>query len=101
MNTAQELKAIKRWQGLKKKCDDTGMEFNLSVADVRALIIKTRCHYTGKDIKYGDQGGHFSLDRKDSSQGYIKGNVVACHGVVNSFKANLSKIDIQKILRKL
>lgn len=99
MDINKETKAINRWQSLKKKCSDNGMDFNLSVSDVRALISKKRCHYTGRKIEYGIS--HFSLDRKDSSLGYIKGNVVACHGEVNNFKSNLSKDEIEKILSKL
>ena len=101
MNTELEQKAINRWLSMKAKCNKQKMEFNLSVADIRKLIIKKKCQYTGRKIAYAVQNGHFSIDRVDSSKGYIKGNVVACHGYVNKLKQNLTKQEIQSIVDKM
>lgn len=100
MDSALEESAINKWRSLKNNAETREIEFSLSVADVRQLIIKKKCFYTGKSIVRG-ANGTFSIDRVDNSLGYVKGNVVACHTVVNQFKANLSLSDIKAIARKL
>jgi hypothetical protein len=100
----KEQQAINKWQSLRKRCKDKNLEFNLTVADVRRLIVAKRCYYTGVVLKRGevqDTTCNWSIDRKDPTKGYIKGNVVASDIRVNRLKANLTKQEISRLANKM
>ena len=97
-NIELEEKAIRKWQGLKGNAEKRGLEFSLSVADVRKLIVKKRCYYTNKLLVRGE---NFSIDRLDNELGYIKGNVVVCDVRINQLKSNLSIKDLNNIFNKI
>ena len=63
-----------------------GIEFNLTLSDVRILIKKTKCHYSGLKYDYSDPEKSPSFDRLDSKKGYVKGNVVSCRKDINALK---------------
>lgn len=66
-------------------CARRGIEFSLSFQDVKKLMSKTTCHYSG--VKLTAYGEHkLTLDRKDANKGYTPDNVVACSSSVNSVK---------------
>lgn len=53
-----------------------------------------KCYYTGVEMSLtgshnGDKNA-FSVDRIDSSKGYIKGNIVLCTFIVNKMKQDLT-----------
>lgn len=74
---------------LKQSAASRGLEFNLHFNTVKRLLLQKKCFYTGKIMT--DSGPLArSIDRVDSSKGYVEGNVVACTADINSKKTNLS-----------
>lgn len=59
------------------------------------MLRAKKCHYSGIELTPGARPGEqqkftdFSIDRIDSSKGYIPGNVVACCRAVNEMKSYL------------
>lgn len=73
---------------------NTGIHFNLSLTSFKNLMRAKRCYYTGiimttkrtgKLIRATDR----TVDRLDSSKGYVKGNVVACCHTANKMKGTI------------
>ena len=77
---------------LKQSADSRGIEFDLSFVNVRKLMNAKICFYTRK--KFGEDLDARSIDRVDSSRGYVDGNVVACTVDINRKKANLTHDEI-------
>ena len=78
-----------------KSATDRGLEFNLSLVEVRRILNTKKCFFSGVELV--NKEGHDSqltFERVDNSKGYISGNVVACSKKMNSRKANLSIEDI-------
>lgn len=86
--------AIKNWNAASR-----GIEFNITIEYLWELFLKQnrKCVYTGEILKFGttknDSNKTASLDRIDSSKGYIEGNVVWCHKKINILKMNLKLND--------
>lgn len=80
------------WSNAKYRAKRIGLEFNLEVEDI---VIPEYCPYLGTKLTFDKLKGHLdshaSLDRIDSSKGYIKGNVE-----VISYKANMMKQDASR-----
>lgn len=80
------------WSNAKYRAKRRGLEFNLEPEDI---IIPETCPYLGVELTShklkGHLDSHMSLDRVDSSKGYVKGNVE-----VISYKANAMKQDATK-----
>jgi hypothetical protein len=77
---------------LKQSADSRGIEFKLSFKEVKKLMSAKICFYTRK--KFGEDLDARSIDRVDSSIGYVDGNVVACTVDINRKKANLTHDEI-------
>lgn len=81
----------------KKMCFDLDEEY------INELFKKQngRCIYTNVPIKLTDDGvGElFSIDRMDSSKGYVKGNVVLTTGFVNKMKSNYKLSEFLNIIK--
>ncbi len=64
-------------QGVKQRARRDGLEFALTKADF--LSMPTHCPVLGLELRYGGGDGRqdysASIDRKDSSKGYVPGNV--------------------------
>lgn len=80
---------------IKYKAKQRNIEFkiNIKYLDVLYQIQKGKCSLSGKQLKF-DSGqkiydGNISLDRKDSSKGYIKGNVQFVDKTLNMMKQTL------------
>lgn len=65
-----------------------GLEFNLTLQDMKTLLKTKTCFYSGVKLTLTGQTA-LSLDRKDDKLGYVKGNVVACASIVNQIKNEL------------
>jgi hypothetical protein len=78
------------WKSAKKRARDKGLAFDIEPSDI---IIPNFCPYLGIEIIH--ETGHKarrdnspSLDRIDSTNGYVKGNIIVC-----SWRANFLKSD--------
>lgn len=80
-----------RWSAWKTNAKNRDIFFNVSIDYGWALFLKQkgRCAITGVELNFPIQkhgGGTASLDRIDSSKGYIEGNVQWVHKSVNVMK---------------
>jgi hypothetical protein len=79
----EEIKIVNAYQSKYNRCKDESIAFTLTFAQFKKLRTAKKCFYT--KLPLTDKT--FSLDRIDSSKGYIPGNVVACSTAFNSIKA--------------
>lgn len=87
-----------RWQMYKNNAKRRNIDYNITIQDVAELWQKP-CSYCGSEIET------VGIDRKDSSLGYNKDNIVSCCGRCNEMKMNASTDDwishMKKILTNL
>lgn len=83
------LKFKQTYEGAKER----KIEFNLSISDMRKLMLAKKCAYTGMELTddntpqgQADFPNKRTLDRIDSNKGYVRGNVVACSHIINKIK---------------
>lgn len=96
-----------RMSGLKSRSKRDNLEFDLESEFMINLYKQQKgmCYYTGIQMnqEYKSEGfqswGSPSVDRIDSSKGYVKDNVVWCCFGVNSFKQSFSIEDFEKLIR--
>ena len=73
----------------KKNAERNKWEFNLDKTDI---IIPTHCKYLGLELTYNKmdsmKDNYFSIDRIDSSKGYVKGNVQIISRLANTMKSS-------------
>lgn len=67
-----------------------GIEFNLTLSEMRNILKRKTCYYSG--AKFTDKN-KLTLDRKDNKIGYVSGNVVACSHIINSMKSFILEND--------
>ena len=79
---------------LKKCAEKRKLVFDVSREYLDEIFIKQnkKCVYTGYDLYFGNSKirGTASLDRIDSTQGYVKNNIQWVHKDVNTIKWDLS-----------
>ena len=91
------------------QCAQRGIEFSLTFADMKRLLSRKKCYYSG--ITLTMEGKHsLSLNRIDDKKGYEPSNVVACSSYVNGLKnellegrdrtRELSNGELKKVLSK-
>jgi len=73
----------------RKNAQKSKIEFNLETEDI---YLPTHCKYLGVELSYnkidGSKENYFSIDRIDSSKGYIKDNVQIISRLANTMKNN-------------
>lgn len=93
---------IKNWSAASRN-----IEFNLTIEYLWELFLfqERKCVYSGEILKLGtsrhDSTKTASLDRIDSSKGYIEGNVVWCHKKINMLKMDLKLDDFYKFCKSV
>lgn len=77
------------WYKTKISSGKRKLEFNLSIDDI---IIPTHCPYLGVELlTHPDQSNspnYFSIDRIDSTKGYVRGNIQIISLLANTMKNN-------------
>ena len=95
-----DVEVAKKLLNIYKSAMDRKLEFNLSFESVKTLLKFQTCYYTGR--KFDNDGPYSrSIDRIDSSKGYIEGNVVSCTVDINGKKSNLSDDEIELLYHKI
>lgn len=89
-----------------RNANKRGLEFNLTDANMRSLLNKKHCHYTGVEFDTDDDPLNVrTLERVDDSKGYVQGNVVAVTLRANRIKNTLLegdnelKIDVEQFIK--
>lgn len=97
-----DQQVVNKWIQLKERAESKNIDFDLSLTSIRNLLKAKKCFYTGTELTFetNSQRG-LSIDRIDSSKGYVKGNVCACTRRVNSIKGNLTSHEIKMLANKL
>ena len=87
-----DLYVAKKLISKAKNAKERGLSFEMTYAMMRNVLRSKRCFYTGVAIEppVGDATNlklwNLTLDRIDSSKGYVEGNVVACSYAFNQMK---------------
>lgn len=83
-----------KYNQLQRSAKERHKEFNLTVENVKKLINKTTCDYTGVTFSNNRESPLFkTIDRVDPNLGYIVGNVVVCTAIANHVK----NVTIEKV----
>ena len=95
------------YRNYKRGAKDRNIDFFLDKEEFFEIIIKD-CYYCGEkpsniQKNYYNNGNFIynGIDRIDSSEGYIKGNVVPCCWMCNQAKSNISINDFDKWIEKV
>lgn len=73
-----------------KSSIDRGIDFDLSLSDVKRLWRRTTCYYTNVPLTtVAGQRNTRTLDRIDHTKGYTKDNTVVCSYFANQLKNEL------------
>lgn len=67
-------------------------EYNLTKEYIQKVLEKQnyKCYYTKVDLVVGSKLTNPTIDRIDSSKGYVEGNIVVCTEVCNTMKNDLT-----------
>lgn len=100
-----EIRVAEKYLQLLQSAQRRHLDFNLSLVDVRNLLLRKTCYYS--NVKFHPNPGHEhsrTIDRLDCNKGYVKGNVVACTYKMNIFKENVfehKEVDLKSIQKML
>ena len=100
MEIVTDYQVAKKMIQLKQSADSRSLDFDLKFSTVKRLLNAKTCYYTG--AKFTEEGPSArSIDRVDSSRGYVNDNVVACTIEINGKKNNLTIEDITIMYKKI
>lgn len=93
------------YQRLKENAKLRRLKFNVSVEYLNYLLQSqnNRCKLTGEEIFFSKMKGQntASLDRIDSSKGYIEGNVQWINKRINKLKSTFNQIELIDLCKKV
>lgn len=78
-------------------------DYNLTVEYIQELlnVQKYKCYYSGIDLNYDELRFQPTIDRIDSTKGYIEGNIVICCNIVNTMKLDMSTKEFKDMITLL
>lgn len=98
-------------KGSRKRAKEKNLAHNIDVKYLRSLGLPSHCPYLGIKLRWkvqcglGVKGGAFpespSIDRIDSSKGYVKGNVIIVSHRANSIKNDANEQELYKIAHNI
>lgn len=99
MQEAENAEFVYRWRQSAKGAGKRRLLFDITVKDLRDQMDKQgrRCAYTGEFLPNTD----WSVDRVDSAEGYVPGNIVLCTKWANVAKWMLSASDFIAACRRV
>jgi hypothetical protein len=95
MNIPDSLTIYRR---LKKSAKKRGLDFDLSLPFLNEMSYPMTCPILGIPLKYDNRelmDDSYTIDRIDSSQGYIDGNIWVISWRANRAKNDLSARDLK------
>ena len=95
-----------KFKDIKRNAERRGIEFNLTIQYISELFDKQNgiCALSGMEIEFGrvrTSGTTASLDRIDSTKGYIEGNVQWVHKLVNRMKMDITEDVFLQLCEKI
>lgn len=94
-----------RISAIKWRAKEAGLDFDITAEYLWSLWLaqEGRCAYTGRALvlSLDRNGGTASVDRIDSSRGYVPGNVQWTHAVVNKMKWELPEGEFLAFCREI
>ncbi len=99
-NAARSAESV-MWSAAKQRAKRSGREFTISVEDI---IIPTHCPALGIEMKRGtmaERANSPSLDRIDSSKGYVPGNVQVISQKANRMKNDATLEELKSLVAYL
>jgi len=94
---------VRLWGYAKQRARKNGLAFSITQEDVKEKLMNQGdiCAVTG--LSFIDRDKHYtrSLDRIDSSKGYIKDNIQLVLNVVNKMKTNLHEDEFFSICEEV
>lgn len=98
-----------RWMSARNRAKQKGTEFLITVQDVESLWEQQQglCYYSGLvmglevEVSNSPSTNAVSIDRLDSSIGYVNGNIVLCCASVNVMKNALSIDQLKQLVDAL
>lgn len=93
-----DIRVAEKLLSLRNNAIKRNIEFNISFKKLKQLLNSKRCFYTGVEFDSEIDDLKLSIDRVDSSLGYIDSNIVACTIKINQIKSNISEEDMVLIL---
>jgi len=98
-NPTKEMAIKYRWSSLRRGAKKRSVDFGLDF-DFCAHLLTEQCYYCGgMDVWRGQKIN--SLDRVDSSDGYLPENVVPCCFTCNRAKNNMSLTEFEAWIDRL
>lgn len=98
----------RQWLYTKREAERRHLQFAISIEYAWELYIEQerKCIFTGRELvmsgkRNGKQTGSASLDRKDTSKGFVIGNVQWIHKELQHTKRNLSDKDFIRICEEV
>lgn len=98
------------WSKVIKSARERNLDFNITIEEAWDLFLKQnrRCAYSGLELFFARDGNIVtgktaSLDRIDSSKGYVHGNIQWVHKTINHMKMDASEeefINMCKLVTK-
>lgn len=88
----------------KSRAKSKGLPCEIDVDYLECLLASqdNKCFYSGMDMELNRAGNYSSsIDRVDSSRGYVKGNVVFVIWAVNTMKNDLPEEEFLKIIEAI
>lgn len=83
---------------VKARAKKYNLEFNLELSDI---VLPEVCPVFNHPFIYGDVDWTYSIDRRDCSKGYVKGNIFIISNKANRIKNNASLEDLELLVKYL
>jgi hypothetical protein len=99
--------SLSRFNKLKSDAKKRNLEFSISIEEIWELFIeqKRKCALSGVELTFGtgkfDRSANASLDRIDSSKGYIKGNIHWVDKRINFMKQQFNVNEFRDLCKKV
>lgn len=96
-----ETYVVNKWQSIKKRALAKNIPFDITVSELKRMLQRKTCYYTGEPLDIHNPKYHPSVDQVEPSKGYKKDNIVICCTNVNTFKSNIEPEAIIRMADKL